>query len=515
MSHDIAIIGGGMSGVAAALAACDAGKRVILTEETDWLGGQMTSQGVSAFDEHKHIETYGGTQTYIQLRDAIRQHYIDTYGAPAVMPESVLGPNMPLNPGNGWVSRLCFEPRVGLKVIHEMLKGHLESGLLTILYETIPVSAEMDGHTIRSVTVRGKEGETMTITAQVFIDATELGELLPLTHTAYVTGAEGKADTGEAHAADEAHPNEVQGFTYCFAVEYCPGESHIIEKPEGYETFRDHQPYTLSPIGRDGKPVVYKMFEVSEQGNLPFWSYRRIYDGSLLGGNDIALINWISNDYHGANIIDVSAEEKARILDEAKRLSLGFLYWLQTECPRDEGSFGYPEFKLRHDVMGTEDGLSKYPYVRESRRIVPMRRVVEGHIAAESNPGARAHPMEDSVGIGWYSIDLHPCVGNPKASMYAPTKPFQIPLGALIPRDTTNLIAACKNIGTTHLTNGAYRLHPTEWAIGEAAGKLGALCIDRDGTPHHIYEQPEYRVQLQQVLTYRGVPLNWDAIAKD
>ena len=72
LKADIAIIGGSTGGVAAALAALEQGCNVILTEATDWLGGQLTSQGVSALDEHKYIETFGGTRTYNALRAGIR-----------------------------------------------------------------------------------------------------------------------------------------------------------------------------------------------------------------------------------------------------------------------------------------------------------------------------------------------------------------------------------------------------------------------------------------------------------
>ncbi|RYG67018.1 FAD-dependent oxidoreductase, partial [bacterium] len=64
---DIAIIGGGTGGVAAALAALRAGKSVILTEETDWIGGQFTSQAVPP-DEHPWIEQFGCTRSYRRLR---------------------------------------------------------------------------------------------------------------------------------------------------------------------------------------------------------------------------------------------------------------------------------------------------------------------------------------------------------------------------------------------------------------------------------------------------------------
>ena len=438
----------------------------------------------------------------MRLRQVIRQHYMETYDIPDTMQTSVLGTNLPLNPGNGWVSRLCFEPFVAV--------AYLDTELDTarhIYCECQLLSASMNGTQIQSVTVQLPDKQ-VCIYADYFLDATDTGELLPLTSTPFVTGAEAHRDTGEPHAADVARPDEVQSFTFCFAVEYCTGEHHTIPKPVGYEAFRETQPYTLSPIARDGTPIIYRMFE-SYQENLPFWSYRRIYDGRLLGGNDIALINWISNDYYKGNILGASPEKQAYYLDEAKRLSLGFLYWLQTECPRDDGGVGYPEMKLRPDVMGTIDGLSKTPYIRESRRIVPITRIVEQDIVAEFNHGARSRHYEDSVGIGWYSMDLHPCVGNPTSSYYAPTKPFQIPLGALISPTTPNLIAACKNIGTTHLTNGAYRLHPIEWAIGAAAAVLANYCYDHQVSPHEVYEDRWHVWCLQYRLVQRGCPLFW------
>ena len=506
---DIVIVGGGLGGIAAALSALrDPDVSVALFEETHLIGGQITAQGVSALDEHALIERYGATDTYRRFRQAVRDYYVAHYGAPAIMPDSVLGANLPLNPGNGWVSHLCFDPRVGREVLEAML--HECGERLRVYTRHTVTGVAMDDSRIAGVTLHDRRRSTsVSVDAKIFIDATELGDLLPLTGTPYVTGAESREDTGEASALDVAAAGEVQGFTVCYAVEFCPGEDHTIAKPDGYEGFRDSQPYTLSPRGHDGKPLVYKFFEFSSSGRLPFWSYRRIHDGRLLGGNDVALINWVSNDYHGRSLIDVSPEERTTAIDEAKRLSLGFLYWLQTECPRDDGGVGYPELKFRADVMGTSDGLAAYPYVRESRRIVPVIRIVEQDISAKSNFGARARNFPDSVGVGWYALDLHACVGNSSASMYAPTKPFQIPLGALIPQRTDNLIAACKNIGTTHLTSGAYQLHPVEWAIGEAAGALAALCVREGCTPVRIHRDARLLWQLQTRLLDGGAPIFW------
>lgn len=505
LSCDIAIIGGGLGGVAAALAACDAGASVVLTEATDWLGGQATSQGVSALDEHRYIETFGATRSYAWFREAIRDHYRHRYGV-AAMPGG-----SPLNPGDAWVSALCFEPRVAVDVIETMLAPHVAAGRLTIRRNHALVAAEGDGDTLRNVTV-WSGGEPVTVTARMFLDATELGDLLPLSGAPWVTGAEARADTGEADAPEEARPGEVQGFTFCFAVEYLPGEDHTIPKPEGYERLRDRQPFTLTLTARDGTPRPFRVFESGPTGLPPFWTYRRLVSGRLLDPSgalrDVAMINWNANDYHHGDIIGATATERAAMLDEAKRLSLAFLYWLQTEVPRDDGSGnGYPGLRLLPGVMGTADGLSKAPYIRESRRILSLHRVVAHDILAGRRNTARAVHCADSCGVGWYFMDLHPAVGNPR-SMFEPTLPFQIPLGALIPQRPANLLAACKNIGTTHLSNGSYRLHPVEWNIGEAAGALAAYCGTRGVVPRTVWEGPAMR-RFQRGLLERGMPLAW------
>lgn len=504
-SCDIAIIGGSLGGVAAALAACDNGASVVLTEATDWPGGQATSQGVSALDEHRYIETFGATRRYAAFREAIRDHYRRRYGVSA-MPDG-----SPLNPGDAWVSALCFEPRVGVAVIEEMLAPHIARGRLTVLYNHTPVAATVTDDVITSVTVTGARGDA-AITASFFLDATDLGDLLPLVGAPWVTGAEARSDTGEADAPETARPGEVQGFTFCFAVEYRPGEDHTIPKPAGYERLRDAQPFTLTLTASDGSPRPFRVFETGPTGLPPFWTYRRLLSGRLFDPSgalrDIAMINWNANDYHHADLISATPEERERILDEAKRLSLSFLYWLQTEVPRDDGSgYGYPGLRLLPEVMGTADGLSKAPYIRESRRIQALQRVTASDILAAGRTTARAAHFPDSCGVGWYFMDLHPAAGNPR-SMFAPTLPFQIPLGALIPQRPANLLAACKNIGTTHLSNGSYRLHPVEWNIGEAAGALAAFCLAHGARPREVWEGPLLRT-FQRHLLDQGVPLEW------
>jgi hypothetical protein len=244
---------------------------------------------------------------------------------------------------------------------------------------------------------------------------------------------------------------------------------------------------------------------------MPFWTYRRLLDKANLDDdripNDVAVINWPSNDFRGHNLIDKEPTVMAHNLSLAKMYSLGFLYWLQTEAPRDEGGKGYPEIRLVPDALGTADGLSKHPYIRESRRGKAFTIIKEQDIKSEPGTSARARIFDDSIGIGYFPIDIHG--KEVAATLLYPTKHFQIPLGAMLMEFPSNLILSCKNIGTTHITNGAYRLHPIEWAIGEAAGALSAFAVQQDVTLHEVFETPDLLRHYQIGLIRSGAPLYW------
>ena len=87
-----------------------------------------------------------------------------------------------------------------------------------------------------------RTGRDTVLAAPYFLDATELGDLLPLTKTEYVTGFESRKDTGEPHAPDEAQPDNQQAFTVCFAIDYLAGQDQTIERPAEYDFWRDYVP---------------------------------------------------------------------------------------------------------------------------------------------------------------------------------------------------------------------------------------------------------------------------------
>jgi hypothetical protein len=524
---DVVVVGGGVGGGAAALAACRAGLRVILTEETDWIGGQVTSQAVPP-DEHPWIESFGCTRSYRQFRNAVRDWYREHYPLTATAQA-----NPTLNPGNGSVSRLCHEPRVALAVLQQMLAPFLSSDRLRVLLHTRPVAADVEGDRIRAVTVEERlAGRRLTLTAPYFVDATELGDLLPLTRTEYVIGAEAQKQTGETHAPEEAQPANQQAFTWCFAVDHCAGEDHTIEKPAEYDVWRDYLPTMTPPwpgrllSWRMSHPITLEPREVSfdptgpGSGGLNLFIYRRILDaGNFVPGtfrSGVSLINWPQNDYWLGPLVDVPPADAAKHLERARQLSLSLLYWMQTEAPRSDGGTGWPGLRLRAGLTDGPDGLAKAPYIRESRRIRAEFTVVEQHVSTEarmretgrSPEEVTAAAFPDSVGIGAYRIDLHPSTGG-NNYIDLSCLPFQIPLGALLPRRVENLLPACKNLGTTHITNGNYRLHPVEWNIGEAAGALVAYALRTKESPRQVRKDAKRLAEFQQSLRNQGFELEW------
>ncbi len=532
---DVVIIGGGLGGCAAALAACGQGASVIMTEPTDWVGGQVSQQAVPP-DEHQWIEQAGRSASYANYRRKIRDYYRNNYALTQAAREADY-----LNPGNGSVSRICHEPLVSKTILEFMLMPLVIKGQLKVLFHTWPVEAMVTRDRIEAVScLNGKTGDLTVLRGKYFIDASEEGDLLALSGTEYTIGAESRRQTGEPHAPEEANTKNIQALTHCFAIDHLEGEDHTIERPAMYDFWRAYVPplepawpgKILSLEYSHPRTLVPRTLSFVPPGltspapateSLNLWLYRRMIDrDNFLPGtypSDITLVNWPQNDYMKGNITDVSPEVREQHLYEARQLSLSLLYWLQTEAPRPDGKQGWKGLRLRKDITDTEDGLAKYPYIRESRRILAEYTILEQDITLEERQkvardnGSRilAKPFHDSVGIGYYHLDLHPSTGGDNYIDMA-SVPFQIPLGALIPRRMENLVPGCKNIGTTHISNGCYRLHPVEWSIGEAAGSVCAYALKKDTTPRAVRNTEKLLGDFRSLLERNGVELQWSGI---
>jgi hypothetical protein len=553
VTTDVLVLGGTTGGVAAALALGRLGVRCVVAEESDWIGGQLTAQAVPP-DENRWIETYGGTATYAEFRERVREWYREHR---PLTPAAASDPW--LNPGGGWVSRLCFEPWIGHAVLTRMLEPYTSAAAagagapVTIMLGVRAASAELHDaskDSLRAVTLWDEaKQEHVVVRAKYFLDATDLGDLYPLAEIEHAIGAEHTSVYGEMHArSDKTDELDQQAFSWCFAVEHRPGEEFTIPKPEAYDFWRAYVPkmepawpgplfsWRIPTHNKEGVRELPMIPWPDEPrgGSWELWRYRRILDAAMYTrdaartskgagefGRDVCLVNWVQMDYWLKPLLNVSEDARRTAQREAREQSLCLLYWMQTEAPRHDSAekVGYPGLRLAGETLGTSDGFAKMPYIREPRRLLAREMLTEAHVGsaqrrAEGKPNmdvppyGSGEPFANSIGIGHYWIDLHPsCSG--RNSVYVPSCPWRMPLGSLIPKRVRNVIAAGKAFGVSHIANAGTRMHPTEWNVGESAGVLAALCLRLDKEPAAILESDDLTSELQRELKTQGVRMTW------
>jgi hypothetical protein len=426
----ILIVGGGASGVTAGLQASRLGVKTLIIEETDWLGGMLTSAGVSAIDGNHKLPS--------GLWGEFRQKLYDYYGGPA-------------NLETGWVSNTLFEPIVGNSIFKQMTANNPN---LAIWYKTqfTGIKKTANGWDVK---VRKGKKEYL-IHANVVVDCTELGDLMAATGTDFFVGMDSRSRTGEKYALEKAN-NIIQDLTYVAVLkDYGKGTDNTIPKPAGYDAAEfEHSCNVADPAAAD-KSAVLDCDKMLTYGKLPNGKY---------------MINWPKhgNDIYLSIIANTPAEREIE-LKKAKLHTLRFVYYLQT-------ALGYKNLGLS-DEFGTKDKLPKIPYYRESRR---LDGVVNLAVQYLEKPFDQAYPLyRTGAMVGDYTIDHHH-LKNPDApkiefiDIKIPS--YNVPLGVLVPKETKNFIVAEKSIAVSNIVAGATRLQPVVLEAGQAAGALAALSI--------------------------------------
>ncbi len=426
----ILIIGGGASGVTAGLQASRLGIKTLIVEETDWLGGMLTSAGVSAIDGNHFLPS--------GLWGEFRQKLYDYYGGP----DSV---------ETGWVSKTLFEANVGNRILKEMAAA---SPNLSIWYQSRFSSIKKTKTGWDVTVIKGKK--EYLIHAGVVIDCTELGDIMATAGANFFVGMDSKSRTGEKYAPDEAN-GIIQDLTYVAVLkDYGKGADKTIPKPAGYDpTEFDHSCNVADPAAVD-RSAVLNCDRMITYGKLPNGKY---------------MINWPKhgNDIY-LNIIAKNSTERENELTKAKLHTLRFVYYLQT-------ALGFKNLGLS-DEFGTKDKLPKIPYHREARRVDGVVNLAVQYL---ESPFDQEFPLYRAGGIvGDYTIDHHHLKNSdaPKIDFINIKIPsYNVPLGTLIPKQTENFIVAEKSIAVSNIVAGATRLQPVVLEIGQAAGALAALSI--------------------------------------
>lgn len=433
-SFDVAIVGAGAGGCAAALQAARSGASVLLLEEGPWVGGMLTSAGVSAIDGN------------YRLRGGIFGEFCDSLAARYGGYEALR---------TGWVSNILFEPQVGEAVLGNMLAGEKN----ICLYRNISLDSLTRKDAVWHLRCGGRR-----FRAAMLVDCTELGDVAARLGIPYDLGMDSSRDMGEDVAPEEAN-DIIQDLTYVITARFYDRDM-TISRPEGYDA---------------------SLYEGCNPGGTDaMLSY------GLLPGGDV-MLNWpINGNDAYMNLVEAGKEERDSLLEEAKRISLGYLYYIQTEL-------GHPELGIAEGVYPSADGLPLIPYHRESRRIHGRARFTVNDVFDPY----RNNLYRTSVAVGDYPVDHHhrryPCPDSLPDLHFYPVPSFSVPAGVLVPgenplqgdEDYSPLLVAEKSVSVSNIVNGATRLQPVVMGLGQAAGAMAALsaAAGREATVRELQEE--------------------------
>jgi len=453
LTADVLVVGGGTGGTSAAVQAARCGAKTILVSEFPWLGGMLTSAGVSAPDGNE-LAAFGTGLWGAFLRELQQRQ-----------------------PGGldwGWVSFFTYDPRIGAEIFADWVKClpnlHWISGQIPqdVLWEADRIA--------------GVQFPDFTVWAKITLDATELGDLLALGEVSHRWGWEFQGEFGEPSAP--IAPNDL---TQTYPVQAPTWVAIMQDFGEGAVAPEIPAPPLDNPDRFTGAWDNYTPEQFLNYGRLP---------GGLL------MINWPirGNDY-GEKVDRLIGSETSRqeFLQESLWHSQSFARFIQTQLGR---RYGLAEnvFPIQNQQNSTllNSSFALHPYYRESRRLQGVKTIREQDILPITGGRVAKLPINsegicETIAIGNYANDHHyPCGDiplQPKSIRWGGRwtgTPFTIPYSALIPASTDGLLVCEKNISVSHIANGATRLQPTVMNIGQAAGMAAALCVGRGCQPRDL-----------------------------
>lgn len=434
---DVVIVGGGAGGTSAAIQSARNGAKTLLIEETDWLGGMLTSAGVSAIDgNYKLPSGFWG-----EFKDSLVSHY----GSLEALK-------------TGWVSNVLFEPKVGNEILKSITQNEKN---LKILYSTSTQSvSNHDGNNF-NYQIKTSEG---TFFSKIIIDGTELGDLLPMLDDDYDVGMDSN-EMYDENIAPEIKNDIIQDLTFVMILKNY-NKKVKIDKPEGYDASEFYCSTSHVDCPESDK-ALWSPQQMMNYGKLP---------------NDKIMINWpiYGNDYY-SNLIEMSKEEREVVFEKAKNKSLRYLYYIQDEL-------GFDNYSVSDDEYETDDNFPLIPYYREARRIKGQVTFSLNYI---KNPYDQKHKLyRTGVLVGDYPVDHHHDAHPekeklPKLAFY-PIPSYSLPFGSLISKKNSNFLVAEKSISVSNLVNGTTRLQPVVLQIGQIAGLIASESIKQKKKPSEL-----------------------------
>ena len=435
--YDVIIVGGGAGGTSAAIQSARNGAKTLLIEKTNWLGGMLTSAGVSAIDGNYNLPSgFWG-----EFKDSLVSHYGDL--------ESLK---------TGWVSNILFEPKVGNEILKSIAKNEKN---LKILFSSSVSSVFQPKDDYYNFIVNSSKGH---FSSKVLIDATELGDILPMINEDYDIGMD-NIEMYDEDIAPKLKNDIIQDLTYVMVLKNY-NKNVKIEKPKNYDP-SEFYCSTSSINCTESDKALWAPNQMMNYGKLP---------------NDKIMINWpiYGNDYY-SNLLEMNHDQREEVFKKAKEKSLKFLYYIQDEL-------GFYNYSLSDEEYNTEDKFPLIPYYREARRI---KGIVTFSLNYIKNPYDQKHPLyRTGILVGDYPVDHHHDAHPDKKSLpqlaFYPIPSYSLPLGSIISKKTSNFLVAEKSISVSNLVNGTTRLQPVVLQVGQIAGLIASESIKNNISTNEI-----------------------------
>ena len=435
--YDVIIVGGGAGGTSAAIQSARNGAKTLLIEKTNWLGGMLTSAGVSAIDGNYNLPSgFWG-----EFKDSLVSHYGDL--------ESLK---------TGWVSNVLFEPKVGNEILKSIAKNEKN---LKILFSSSVSSVFQPKDDYYNFIVNSSKGH---FSSKVLIDATELGDILPMINEDYDIGMD-NIEMYDEDIAPKLKNDIIQDLTYVMVLKNY-NKNVKIEKPKNYDP-SEFYCSTSSIYCTESDKALWAPNQMMNYGKLP---------------NDKIMINWpiYGNDYY-SNLLEMNHDQREEVFKKAKEKSLKFLYYIQDEL-------GFYNYSLSDEEYNTEDKFPLIPYYREARRI---KGIVTFSLNYIKNPYDQKYPLyRTGILVGDYPVDHHHDAHPDKKSLpqlaFYPIPSYSLPLGSIISKKTSNFLVAEKSISVSNLVNGTTRLQPVVLQVGQIAGLIASESIKNNISTNEI-----------------------------
>ena len=524
LNADVIVYGGTSSAITTAVQIKRMGKSVIVVSPDIHLGG-LSSSGLG-YTDTGNKEVIGGLAR--EFYHLLYEHYMlpESWNWQKQSEFGNKGQGTPAIDGE-FRTMWLFEPHAAEEAFEKMITDNKITVYRNAWLDREAGVVKEGGKIVSIRTLNG-----LVFTGKIFIDATYEGDLMAASGVSYHTGREGSSQYNEEWNGVQVgdFPVKHHDFDNLKISPYkIPGDPssgllpRISADPPGnrgdadkrlqaycYRTcLTDHPgnrvPF-MRPPGYDSTQyeLLIRIYDAGWRGT--FNKFDAIPNRKL----DVNNHGPFSFDNIGMNydFPDASYERRKEIIEEHITYQKGLLWFIANdprvpaEVRNEMSRWGYSKDEF------PDNGYWPYNiYVREARRMT-------GEYIMTENDVLSKREVTHSIGMGSYNLDSHNTqryitpegfVENEGDIEHPTPRPYMIDMGSVLPKkeECSNLlVTVC--VSSSHIAYGSIRMEPVFMILGQSAGTMAAMALDKNRSIHEL-TYPEVREKLladEQVLEY-------------